>query len=550
MLKNLLISNYALIQHLEVQINTGFTTITGETGAGKSILLGAIGLIMGKRADTTVISTGEKKCIIEATFEIQNHLKSLFEVNDIDFENQSILRREVQANGKSRAFVNDTPVTLSILREISHHLIEIQTQHTGLLMSESGQQLKLLDALVENSIIENYTSSYVKYRLLEKEFLSLKEQQEETLSRKDYLEFLTNEIHEISTEVDEDIKIEQEIKKLTQSEEIQRVFNSLSDAISEGEQNLTSSLRSLISLLKPLQNFDRQYQELYKRLESVQIELDDIGNEALSISENTEQNPDRLNELNDRFDLIQQLIRKHRVQDVKGLLEVQEKMQSELRQLDSNSNRLEEVREEMNVMLDRCKKHGVQLSQSRKQAAEVITNEALDTLIELGMADAQIKYEVTYNVEQLSSSGSDLIKLYFSANKGVPLEVASNIASGGELSRLSFAFRSSVSQRKKLPTLIYDEADTGISGEIAGKMAAQFRKLGQQHQVIAISHLPQVAAAGDHQWEVYKSNHSGKTETRVKTLSTEERIQAIASMLSGDSITQAAVENAKQLLNI
>lgn len=550
MLKNLFISNYALIQQLEVQLDAGFTTITGETGAGKSILLGAIGLIMGKRADTTVVSTGEKKCIIEATFEIRNHLKSVFEDHDLDFENQSILRREVQANGKSRAFVNDTPVTLNILRELSRHLIEIQTQHTGLLMSESEHQLKLLDALVENSIIDNYTSSYRRYQLLEKEFLNLKEQQEETLSRKDYLEFLTNEIHEISPEIDEDIKIEQEIKKLTQSEEIQRVFNSLSHAISEGEQNLASTLRSLIGLLKPLHNIDSQYEELYKRLESVQIELDDIGNEALSISENTEQNPARLNQLNDRFDLIQQLIRKHRVQDVKGVLDLQEKMQTELRQLDSNSNRLEEVRKEISLMLDRCKKQAIDLSQNRKRAAEVITKEALETLSELGMADAQIKYEVAYNDEQLSSSGSDLIKLLFSANKGVPLEVASNIASGGELSRLSFAFRSSVSQRKRLPTLIYDEADTGISGEIAGKMAAQFRKLGQQHQVIAISHLPQVAAAGDQQWEVYKSIQSGKTETRVKMLSTNERIQAIASMLSGDSITQAAVENAKQLLNI
>lgn len=550
MLKHLSISKYALIDHLELDFKEGLTSITGETGAGKSILLGAIGLILGNRADTSVVSNGSNKCIIEAEFDVVNlNLSRYFDEHDLDFDVLCTVRREINNNGKSRAFINDTPVTLSVLKEIGAKLIEIQTQNTGLLLSSTKQQTSIIDALVDSKIIESYKAEFNELKKLKAEYNLLNEQLEETLQRKDYLQFLVEEINDLDPVKGEEIEIEQEIQKLTQSEEIKNSFSQVAAGLTEQEDNLSTALSQLTQLIKPLVNLDSRFNDVYNRLQSTQIELDDISSEALRIADSTEQDEERLSSLNQRFDRINTLLRKHRLEDTQSLIDLNDKMSEELLGLGSKDDRIAYLNEQIHIQHKKCIEYALMWSNARSQSAEILKKQALEILRSLGMENAQIEFELKFNEDDLKTDGADTIRLLFSANTGIPVQEVSNIASGGELSRLNFAFRSVVSKSNQLPTLIYDEADTGISGEVAGKMAFQFRELGKSHQVISISHLPQVAAAGNQQLEVFKVNTNNTTASRVRELNNEERIRSIAVMLSGKDISEAAIENAKQLLS-
>jgi DNA repair protein RecN (Recombination protein N) len=550
MLKHLSISKYALIDHLELDFKEGLTSITGETGAGKSILLGAIGLILGNRADTSVVSDGRNKCIIEAEFDVVKlNLINYFIEHDLDHGDLCTVRREIKNNGKSRAFINDTPVTLSVLKEIGTKLVEIQTQNTGLLLSSAKQQTSIIDALVDIELIDNYKIEFNELKKLKSEFNLLNEQLEETLQRKDYLQFLVEEINELDPVNGEEVEIEHEIQKLTQSEEIKTSFSQVAAGLTEQEDNLSTTLSQLTQIIKPLVNLDSRFNDVYHRLQSTQIEIDDISKEALRIADSTEQDEERLSILNQRFDRIHTLLRKHRLDDTQSLIDLNDKMSEELLGLGSKDDRITYLKEQINIQHGKCIEYALKWSNARRESAEILKKNGLEILQSLGMGNAQIEFELEFNEDSLKTEGADTIRLLFSANTGIPVQEVSNIASGGELSRLNFAFRSVVSRSNQLPTLIYDEADTGISGEVAGKMAIQFREMGKSHQVISISHLPQVAAAGNQQLEVFKINTNNTTASQVRELTPKERIQSIAVMLSGKDISEAAIENAKQLLS-
>ena len=550
MIKHLSISKYALIDHLELDFKEGLTSITGETGAGKSILLGAIGLILGNRADTSVVSDGSNKCIIEAEFDVLNlKLQHYFIEQDLDYEDSCTVRREINNKGKSRAFINDTPVTLSVLKEIGSKLVEIQTQNTGLLLSSAKQQTSIIDALVNVELIDNYKVEFNELKKLKSEFNFLNEQLEETLKRKDYLQFLVEEINELDPVSGEEDEIEQEIQKLTQSEEIKNAFSHVSSGLTEQEDNLSNALSQLNQLIKPLVNLDSKFNDVYNRLQSTQIELDDISKEALRIADSTEQDEERLSILNQRFDKINTLLRKHRLDDTQSLIELNDRMSEELLGLGAKDDRISYLKEQIKIQHTKCLKYAKEWSNARRESSEILKRSALETLGSLGMENAQIEFDISFSEHNLTLDGADTIRLLFSANTGIPMQEVSNIASGGELSRLNFAFRSVISKSKQLPTLIYDEADTGISGEVAGKMAVQFRELGKSHQVISISHLPQVAAAGNQQLEVFKVNTNNTTASQVRELTHQERIHSVAVMLSGKDVSEAAIENAKQLLS-
>lgn len=550
MLKHLSISKYALIDHLELDFKEGLTSITGETGAGKSILLGAIGLILGNRADTSVVSDGRNKCIIEAEFDVVKlNLINYFIEHDLDHGDLCTVRREIKNNGKSRAFINDTPVTLSVLKEIGTKLVEIQTQNTGLLLSSAKQQTSIIDALVDIELIDNYKIEFNELKKLKSEFNLLNEQLEETIQRKDYLQFLVEEINELDPVNGEEVEIEHEIQKLTQSEEIKTSFSQVAAGLTEQEDNLSTTLSQLTQIIKPLVNLDSRFNDVYHRLQSTQIEIDDISKEALRIADSTEQDEERLSILNQRFDRIHTLLRKHRLDDTQSLIDLNDKMSEELLGLGSKDDRITYLKEQINIQHGKCIEYALKWSNARRESAEILKKNGLEILQSLGMGNAQIEFELEFNEDNLKTEGADTIRLLFSANTGIPVQEVSNIASGGELSRLNFAFRSVVSRSNQLPTLIYDEADTGISGEVAGKMAIQFREMGKSHQVISISHLPQVAAAGNQQLEVFKINTNNTTASQVRELTPKERIQSIAVMLSGKDISEAAIENAKQLLS-
>ena len=389
MLKHLSISKYALIDHLELDFKEGLTSITGETGAGKSILLGAIGLILGNRADTSVVSDGSNKCIIEAEFDVVKlNLSRYFDEHDLDFDDLCTVRREINNNGKSRAFINDTPVTLSVLKEIGAKLVEIQTQNTGLLLSSAKQQTSIIDALVDSKIIESYKAKFNELKKLKAEFNLLNEQLEETLQRKDYLQFLVEEINELDPVKGEEIEIEQEIQKLTQSEEIKNSFSHVAAGLTEQEDNLSTALSQLTQLIKPLVNLDSRFNDVYNRLQSTQIELDDISSEALKIADSTEQDEERLSTLNQRFDRINTLLRKHRLEDTQSLIDLNDKMSEELQGLGSKDDRIAYLEDQINIQEKKCIEYALMWSNARNQSAETLKNRALEILQSLGMENS------------------------------------------------------------------------------------------------------------------------------------------------------------------
>ncbi len=550
MLQRLLISHYALLDHLEMDLNPGLTTVTGETGAGKSILLGAIGLILGQRADTSVVSEGHDKCIIEGYFDLSKlDLESYFEANDIDYAQVCIFRREISKQGKSRAFINDTPVTLPILKELGGYLVEIQTQHTNLMMRQSEVQRDLLDSFhSETSVLANYSNAYEKAQEVQRALQKAENALRNAVKERDFNQFQLKEIEILQLKEGEEISLEQEIKELSQAEEIKTQFNIVAEGLSEGELNVGSLIAQLYQGVKGFDSINSEYANFKQRLKSVSLEIEDLANDAVRIAEKTDLNPQRLFDANDRFEKIQHLLRKHQVSKCSELLEVAEQLNAYISSTAALETQIETLKSEWAQLQKACIDWAKKLHEQRKEAAAHMAEKSVLVLKRLNMMYSQVVFDIDFNLDYLGPFGADQITLLFTANPGTLPQPAGEIASGGELSRLNFAFRSIISEKKLLPTLIYDEADTGISGEVAAKMGQLFRELGQRHQILCITHLPQVAAAGNHQWEVIKRQDANSSRSEVNKLNASERVTSIAKMLSGSEMTDAALSHARHLL--
>ncbi len=550
MLRNLFIKNYALIQELDIQVDEQLTTITGETGAGKSILLGAIGLVMGQRADNSAIADQTEKCIIEATFDISSqNLKDLFETLEFDYQDLTIIRREILPNGKSRSFVNDTPANLANLKLISNHLIEVHTQNTGLLVTDPAEQIKLVDGYGQFSeLFKDYSKAFKKQLKLSKELDELIEEQRQFIKEKEFIQFQFDELSELNLQPSEEKLLEDKINLLTQSSSIIQALQLTQNLISNNESNIIDQLNFIKNALRPVSAVSTDIKGLYERLESNIIELKDLGQEAEDLSDKIDQNPAELETLNERLAKIQNLLRKHQVNTCSELIELSHLFENKLLESQNTDEVIEKIQKELLTAQKVTIELGRELSKKRKESAIEIAKEAKQILQQLAIPNAQIEFQLDSNEQFLGPLGMDKINILFSANLGKSPQVLSQVASGGEISRLNFTFRSLIAKNKHLPTLIYDEADTGISGEVASKMGSMMSQLSKFHQVISITHLPQVAAAGQFQWLVYKSNDNHKTSTKVKKLSTQERVTVLAQMLSGTNPSESALSNAKELL--
>ena len=551
MLTNLLIKNYALIKELNISIDQNLTTITGETGAGKSILLGAIGLVLGQRADNSAIADQSEKCIIEATFDIKNlNLKALFEEIEIDYHDECVIRREIHPNGKSRSFINDTPANLNQLKQLGAQLIEVHTQNTGLLISNPDEQIHLLDDFGGyKSLIDDYKKAYSNYSTSTKNLNSLLLSQSQFIKEKEFIQFQFDEIYNFQPIDKEEVTIEEQITLLTQASNITQALGQANKQINETENSLVDQLNYLKNQIKPIAQLNDSISSVFTRLETTIVELKDIGFEAENIAEKIEENPAALDNLNDRLLKMQNLFRKHQVESAAELLHLQNELEIKLQQSQNIDDEIISLKNEVKKAKENAFIMAQKLSESRLNASKLLAEETKTILVNLAIPHAQIEFKVNTSDTELGPLGIDTVNILFSANLGKSPQLLSQVASGGEISRLNFTFRSLIAKNKNLPTLIYDEADTGISGEVASKMGAMMRQLGNFHQVISITHLPQVAAAGQNQWLVYKSVAENKTLSSVKKLDFNERITVLGQMLSGTNPTDAALSNAKELLD-
>ena len=549
MLKELRVKNFALIRNLQLEFQNQFTVITGETGAGKSILLGALGLIMGKRANTSILLDTDKKCIVEAIFLLKDlSLEKTFEEYDLDFEKESIIRREISPNGKSRAFINDTPVNLKTLTLISKRLIDIHSQHQTLEINQEEYQINLLDkyALAE-VIYEKYLGIFSHQKELEKILKEREEEQKKLLQEYDYNQFLLEEFEDIELEPSlfEEAKSQLEIVK--NAEKIKNILFETSTQLAEGEDNTISKIRTITSLLEEITAYSNQYVDLRQRLHSVMIELEDIANEIEEANESVDFNPDTIENLQNQVDEIFRLQQKHRVNTVEELKEIKEKIDEKL----LNYTFIEaKILKDKDALLSNEKilqKQAKLLSEKRTLAAQKMNKQVLKSLQDLGMPDARFEIKVEV-IPQANRYGKNKISYLFSANKGNAMQDISKTASGGELSRLLLSIKAAIASKTKLPTIIFDEIDSGISGEIAKKMAVILKKMSANIQLLSITHLPQIAAKGDSHLKVSKIVKKEKTETLVSYLDNTEREEEIAKMIGGENFTETTLKTAIELL--
>lgn len=544
MLLWLKIKNYLLIENLDITIPRGFITMTGETGAGKSVLLGAISLLTGKRADVAVILDKDKKCIIEACFKISDNLKSFFEQNELDFDNETILRREISPKGKSRAFINDTPVNLNTLKSLTENLIDIHSQHQSLLLKKSDFRINVIDSFADSADqLSQYQKVFTEYQKTNSELEKLKQNLSEQIKEKDYLEFQLDELEEAQLKGDELIELQEEESLLNHAEEIQNVLNKSSDIIKISDTNILDVISSIQSDFDSLLPQFKKSEEYSKRLESVRIELKDLADSFENDASSINNNPARLTEVRERIDIINQLLVKHQKNDEKELLEYKQQTEERLLQLNTDRSRVEELEEKEKQLFNDLENKADALSKKRRKSIPELEKKILEMLKYLGMPEGRFNVEID-KAKQPTISGFDNIEFLFSANKKIKPELLQRVASGGEISRLMLCLKSIVAIKQKLPTIIFDEIDTGVSGEIAGKMGNMMANLAEKSQIISITHLAQVAAKGKTQFHVVKEN----SRTRIKELKTEERIAEIAKMSSGEDVGEAAIEHAKNLL--
>ncbi|WP_028295788.1 DNA repair protein RecN [Olivibacter sitiensis] len=549
MLKRLSIHNYALIDQLEIEPSAGLNILTGETGAGKSIVLGALSLILGQRAESKYFFNQAKKCIIEGRFDIGHYdLKDFFDEQELDYENETILRREISADGKSRAFINDTPVTLNQLKSLGEKLIDIHSQHATQELNTESFQLLTLDSVAQNGVLlQDYKSHFSQYKQVQKALQQLREQVQQAKTEADYHQFLYNELEAAKLQADEQVPLEQEQQQLSHAEEIKRALLEGAYALGEQEESALSLMRSALHQLRQIEPYLPLAPELAERLNSSIIEVKDIADEMSRLESGTLFDQQRLEEVSERLSLIYNLQQKHHVDDVSHLLSIQQELSEKLGAITDNEEELTHLETESSRLYAKCEELALQLSEARKNSIAKVSEFILDTLAEVGMPNSQLHIELTYS-DDLRPTGRDHVRFLFSANKGQQAQPLNKVASGGELSRLMLAIKALVANTSALPTIIFDEIDTGISGEVALKVGDVMEKMAQHMQVIAITHLPQIAAKGTTHYKVYKEDREEKTLTNMKVLAQKERILEIAQMLSGSNPGDAAIQHAKELL--
>ena len=550
MLKQLYIKNFTLIEELDIQMHPGFSVITGETGAGKSIILGAIGLLLGNRADSKAIKAGKDRCVIEAHFDLSKYqMETFFEDNDIDYDaHDTIIRRELTAAGKSRAFINDTPVPLTRMRELGEQLVDIHSQHQNLLLQKEDFQLNVVDIIAQDSKqLKAYQAEYQNYRQSKQQLEDLKDEIAKNRENEEFMRFQFKELDDAHLEEGEQEQLEQESETLSHSEEIKTALYEADNAFSGEEGSILDKLKTATNQLDNIRNVYPDMAEVADRLKSSYIELKDIAQEISGSVDNVEFDPNRLDTINTRLDLIYSLQQKFHAENIAELIDIRNHISEQLEHIDNGDGDILELEKKVSEMLAKAEKSAQQLTALRQKSAKQIEAEMKKRLIPLGIPN--VRFEISFTNKPLSHDGADKVNMLFSANKSTPLQPVSQVASGGEIARVMLSLKAMISGAVKLPTIIFDEIDTGVSGKIAEKMAEIMAEMGNlERQVISITHLPQIASMGSHHYKVLKEETEQGTISHMKELNEQQRIEEIAQMLSGSDITQAALDNAKALL--
>ena len=552
MLQSIHIQNYALIESLDIDFHAGFSVITGETGAGKSIILGAIGLLVGQRADSKAIKTGASKCVVEAHFNISTYqLEEFFNENDLEYDGEEcILRREVHASGKSRAFINDTPASLAQMKALGEKLIDVHSQHQNLLLNHEDFQLNVLDILASShEALQAYKSLYTSYKQTSRELAQLIVESEKNRQDEEYIRFQVKQLDDAQLQAGEQEEFEQEAETLTHAEDIKSSLYKVNQLMDEGEMNLVSLAKEGMQVLQSISKVYTPASEWSNRLESCYLELKDMAHEIANASDEVEFNPTRLDYVNERLNLIYTLQKKHQLSSVEELLSLADNLREKLDAITSSDDHIQELTKKKDLLYQQVLSQAEVLTRLRTGASKEIESQMQAYLIPLGMPNVRFAVELSPRKEP-DASGMDNVSFLFSANKNGTLQQVASIASGGEIARVMLSLKAMIAGAVKLPTIIFDEIDTGVSGSIAEKMALIMQEMGQaDRQVISITHLPQIAARGAQHYKVYKEDTEVGTNSHIRILNEEERINEIAHMLSGATLTEAALNNAKALLN-
>ena len=552
MLKQLYIKNFTLIDELNIQMHPGFSVITGETGAGKSIILGAIGLLLGNRADSKSIKAGRDRCVIEAHFDLSKYdMQQFFTDNDIDEDlSDTIIRRELTATGKSRAFINDTPVSLTKMRELGEQLVDIHSQHQNLLLQKEDFQLNVVDIIAQDEKQrKNYEAAYNQYKQANQKLNALKAEIEKNRENEDFLRFQFKELDEAQLQNGEQEELEQEYEMLSHSEDIKTALYQADNHLSGDDGNIIERLKQISEQLANIKDVYPEVTELLERIDSSYIELKDIAQEVNGLTDHVEFDPARLETINERLDKLNSLQQKFHVRDLGELIETYHQLKEQLSHIDHSDEDVEALEQEVTQLLENAQKQAKELTAIRTKAAKKVEEEMKQRLIPLGIPN--VRFSISLTEKPLSHDGGDKVSFLFSANKSTPLQPVTQVASGGEIARVMLSLKAMISGAVKLPTIIFDEIDTGVSGKIAEKMAQIMVEMGNhERQVLSITHLPQIAAMGSHHYKVSKEETDNGTISRMTELSQQERVQEIAQMLSGSDVSEAALANAKELLRI
>ncbi len=549
MLKSLSVENYALIDKTEVLWNKGFSVITGETGSGKSILLGALGLIQGNRADVKVLKDPERKCIVEAEFDIANYnLKDFFEENELDYDDNCLIRREIAANGKSRAFINDTPASLSVLKDLTSFLIDIHSQHATLLLSQDGFQMHVLDAVAGTKpLLEAYEAIYKQYTAEQKRLADLKKLIADQNANRDYLEFQLKQLQEANFSENEQAELEQEVEQLSHTSELKEALEQAQWHLSDKEESICGTLKEIQDKMSDLSSVYKDLIGWTERISGAAIELKEIAREVETKLADVSVDPQRIEFVNARLDLIYTLEKKHKVDNLAALLAVKRQFEEEFAKLESSEETIAELEQDIAKLESDLTVAATNVTECRQKASEGFGNAVSDILHNLGMANAKFEVQIE-PLPNFTPKGKDKVTFIFAANKNGAMQPIASVASGGELSRVMLTLKSILSKKENLPTIILDEIDTGVSGEVADRMGELMKTMGEYMQVVSITHLPQIAAKCSTHYKVYKEDNEESTVSHIIQLSADERVKEIAQMLSGANLTDAALENARVLL--
>ena len=552
MLKQLYIKNFTLIDTLDMEFRSGFSVITGETGAGKSIILGAIGLLLGQRADSKSVKMGTDKCVIEAHFDLSRYgMERFFDENEIEFDAEdTIIRRELTSAGKSRAFINDTPVALSMLKELGEQLVDVHSQHQNLLLNKQDFQLNVVDIIADDAKeLTDYQQTYVRYQELKKEEQRLREDIEQGRQQVDFMQFQYDELTNARLWDGEQEELEQRSETMSHSEDIKTALYEAESALSGDEGGVVSNLKKAVSALQGIEHVYPDVAELAERMNSCYIELKDAAAEVSGKMDDVDFDPAELDMVNTRLDRIYELQKKYKVERVDQLLAIQEELGRKLSNIENSDEALAEIERQVSETLKDARRKAELLTEKRRVAAGAIEKQMRERLVPLGMPN--VRFEIAVDQEPLGRCGQDKVSFLFSANTSTPLQPVSQVASGGEIARVMLSLKAMISGAVKLPTIIFDEIDTGVSGKIAEQMARMMSEMGHcDRQVISITHLPQIAALGSTHYKVYKDETAQGTTTHMLMLNDEERVREIAQMLSGSDVSEAAIQNAKELLKL